>query len=175
LLKLARENKIRNLDQLQQALPATLTPIRWVNAGGQLIRESELQKLIRQIHNGKVKSWHQVHQFYKNQADQYRADTLQHALAALKETTGLSLRRAKKENLAGLLRQSLATKEWMTKEIYASRAKDYANPFRQMVYDSPEEMNAVIGRLQDNSFIKQEKEALKKYRKEIEEMISFLR
>jgi hypothetical protein len=175
LLKLVRENKIRNLDQLQQALPATLTPIRWVNAGGQLIRESELKKLIKHIHSGKVKSWLQVHQFYKHQAEQYPADTLQHALAALKETTGLSLRRTKKENLTGLLRQSLETKEWMTKEIYASRAKDYTNPFRQMVYDSPEEMNAVVGRLQDNSFIKQEKEALKKYRKEIEEMISFLR
>ena len=32
-------------------------------------------------------------------------------------------------------------------------------------------MNAVIGRLQDNSFIRQEKEALKKYRREVDEVI----
>ena len=63
--------------------------------------------------------------------------------------------------MRNLLRQSIGTKEWMTKEIYASRAKDYTNPFRKMVYDPPEEMNAVIGRLQDNSFIRQEKEALR--------------
>ena len=30
----------------------------------------------------------------------------------------------------------VVTKEWMVKGIYESRAKDYANPFRQMVYES---------------------------------------
>jgi hypothetical protein len=59
----------------------------------------------------------------------------------------------------------------MTKQIYASRAKDYTNPFRKMVYDSPEEMNAVVGRLQDNGFIRQEKEVAKKYRKDIEKVL----
>jgi hypothetical protein len=39
-----------------------------------------------------------------------------------------------------------------------------------MVYESPEEMNAVVGRLQDNSFIRQEKEALKKYRAAVQEL-----
>ena len=60
----------------------------------------------------------------------------------------------------------------MTKEIYASRAKDYTNPFRQMVYESTGERDAVIGRLQDNSFIKQEKEALKKYKLQIQGMLT---
>ncbi len=173
LLSLVREKNIRSFLALQQALPANLSLAGWVNAGGQLIRESELQRLIGHIHSGKVKSWEQVHQFYQRQGEQYGADTLQHALAALKTVTGLSLRRAKKEELNNLLQQSLATKEWMTKEIYTSRAKDYTNPFRQMVYESTEEMNAVIGRLQDNSFIRQEKEALKKYRKEVEKIIGF--
>ena len=37
--------------------------------------------------------------------------------------------------------------------------------------ESTEEMNAVVGRLQDNGFIKQEKDALKKYKKEVEELL----
>lgn len=167
LLTLVAEKDIRSFSALQQALPASLALDSWVNAGGQLIRESELQKLIGQIHSGKIKSWEQIHQFYLRQGEQYETDKLKHALAALKIVTGLSLRRAKKEALDNLLQQSLATKEWMTKEIYTSRAKDYTNPFRKMVYESTEEMNAVIGRLQDNSFIRQEKEALKNYRKQI--------
>jgi hypothetical protein len=174
LLHLVRENKIKTFEDLQSALPSNLSLHTWVNAGGQLIRGSELQKLIARIHSGKIKSWEQVHQFYQRQGGQYTTDVLQHALAALKELTGLSLRRSKPEILARLLHQSLATKEWMTKEIYTSRAKDYTNPFRQMVYDSPEEMNAVIGKLQDNSFIRQERENLKKYRKEIEKIMGFL-
>ncbi|HTI89075.1 MAG TPA: DUF4954 family protein [Puia sp.] len=170
VLSLAKNSELRDLAEIQQALPATLTLARWINAGGQLIRETELQKLISQIHNGKVKSWEQIHQFYQKQGEQYEADKLQHALAALKQITGLSLRKAKKEAFGKILQQSLATKEWMTKEIYTSRAKDYTNPFRQMVYESTEERDAVVGRLQDNSFIKQEKEALKKYRRQIEEI-----
>ena len=170
VLSLAKENGLRGLAEIQQNLPSNLTLARWVNAGGQLIRETELQKLITQIHSGKVKSWEQIHQFYQKQGEQYEADKLQHALAALRQVTGLSLRKAKKEAFDKILQQSLATKEWMTKEIYASRAKDYTNPFRQMVYESTEEMNAVVGRLQDNSFIKQEKEALKKYRRQIEQI-----
>jgi len=170
VLSLAKQKGLRGLTEIQQALPSNLTLARWINAGGQLIRESELQKLISQIHSGRVKSWEQIHQFYQQQGEQYEADKLQHALAALKQITGVSLRKTKKETFNKILAQSLATKEWMTKEIYSSRAKDYTNPFRQMVYESTEEMNAVIGRLQDNSFIKQEKEALKKYRRQIEQI-----
>ncbi|HMI60623.1 MAG TPA: DUF4954 family protein [Puia sp.] len=172
VLSLAKENGLRGLAEIQQNLPSDLTLARWINAGGQLIRETQLQKLITQIHSGKVKSWEQIHQFYQKQGEQYEADKLQHALAALRQLTGLSLRRAKKEDFDKILQQSLATKEWMTKEIYASRAKDYTNPFRQMVYESTEERDAVVGRLQDNSFIKQEKEALKKYRRQIEQICS---
>ncbi len=55
----------------------------------------------------------------------------------------------------------------MVDGIYSSRAKDYKNPFRKMVYETNAEMNKVLGRLEDNSFIKQEKAALEQYRKTI--------
>ena len=172
LMRSINENKLRNYAALLQTLPTTLSLQTWVNAGGQLIRKSEKEKLISQIHNGKVKNWEQVHLWYSVQGDNYPADKLAHALAALKTAMGLSLRKDGPEALGHLLRQSVATKEQLVKEIYESRAKDYTNPFRKMVYDSPEEMNAVVGRLQDNSFIRQEKEALKQYRKEVEQIVA---
>jgi hypothetical protein len=171
LLDFIQKNPVKSFDELLQALPATTPFYKWVNAGGQLIRESELKKLIGQIHSGKVRAWEQVHQFYTRQGEQYAADRLVYALAALRAVTGSSLRKIGRDGFAALLRQSIATREWMTKEIYSSRAKDYTNPFRKMVYDSPEEMNAVVGRLQDNGFIRQEKERAKKYRKDIEKVL----
>jgi hypothetical protein len=167
-----RDKDIRSYAALLQTLPTTLSLQTWVNAGGQLIRESEKEKLISQIHNGKVKNWEQVHLWYSTQGENYPADKLTHALAALKTAIGLSLRKDGPEALGHLLRQSVATREQLVKEIYESRAKDYTNPFRKMVYDSPEEMNAVVGKLQDNSFIRQEKEALKQYRKEVEQIVA---
>jgi Domain of unknown function (DUF4954) len=172
LMRSIRENNIRTYPALIQTLPTTLSLQPWLNAGGQLIRESELEKLIGQIHSGKIKNWEQVHSWYTAQGENYPADKLAHALAALKTVTGISLRKDGPAALGHLLRQSVATREQLVKEIYESRAKDYTNPFRKMVYDSTEEMNAVVGKLQDNSFIRQEKEALKKYRKEVEQIVT---
>ncbi|MHA4810529.1 DUF4954 family protein [Flavitalea flava] len=167
LLSLIRSEGISGYDSLLAALPSRISLAPWINAGGQLIRETELQKLLEQIRNGKIKEWEQVHQFYSNQGDQYSRDKLVHALAALKEMQGKSLKQMGKEGLRNLFLQAITTKEWMTAGIYTSRAKDYTNPFRKMVYESTEEMNIVVGALADNSFIRQEKEALKKYRKEV--------
>ena len=167
-------NNITSYDDLQRSLPSNTTLTPWINAGGQLIRESELQRLIQQIKAGKVKEWRQIHQFYTTQGVNYTKDKLQHALAALRQVHGINLRRAKKTVLRELLQKGVATKEWMTRGIYESRAKDYSNPFRKMVYDSMEEMNVVVGSLQDNSFIRQEKTALKNYKKATEDIIRTL-
>jgi Domain of unknown function (DUF4954) len=171
LLDFIRQHDIQSFDNLLKALPANPPLQPWVNVGGQLIRKNELDKLIGQIHAGKIRSWDGVHQFYIRQGDQYAMDKLVHALAALKTIHGQTIKKMGKTGFAELMRDSIATRDWMTKEIYASREKDYTNPFRKMVYDSPEEMNVVVGRLQDNGFIKQEKEAAKKYRKEIEQTL----
>ena len=169
-----RASNITSFDDLQRSLPSNITLAPWINAGGQLIRESELQRLIQQIKTGKVKEWRQVHQFYTTQGVNYPKDKLQHALAALKQVHGINIRRAGRTALHDLIQKGVTTREWMTKGIYESRAKDYSNPFRKMVYDSMEEMNVVVGSLQDNSFIKQERAALKNYKKETEDIIRTL-
>src|ERR1700744_5343180 len=171
LMRLIGERNIGSYNELVAALPASQTLTIWVNVGGQLIRESEVEKFIGAVHNGKIRNWEQVHQWYGAQSEHYAMDKLTHALAALKTVNGISLRKDGPEVLGHLLRQSVATREELTREIYDSRAKDYSNPFRKMVYESTEEMNAVVGRLQDNGFIRQEKEATKKYRKEIEQVL----
>ena len=172
LMLFIKQNSISGYDQLLDLLPANGPIQNWLNVGGQLIRESEMKKFIGQIHSGKVRNWEQVHNWYKQQGERYALDKLTHALAALKAVRGISLKKDGPETLGHLLRQSVATREQFMKEIYDSRAKDYSNPFRKMVYGSTEEMNAVVGRLQDNGFIKQEKEALKKYRQNVEKIVT---
>ena len=56
----------------------------------------------------------------------------------------------------------------MVEKIYDSRSKDYQNEFRKMIYDSEAEMESVIGKLDDNVFIKQQQEELKSFQKQIE-------
>ncbi len=171
LLNCIRSDGPKTYEALEKIIPPSPKLTAWANVGGQLIRDSELKKMLQQIRNGRIKGWDEIHAFYARQGASYPQDTLEHALAALKEAQGISLKRGGRTALKDLLMQSITTKEWMTKGIYSSRAKDYSNPFRKMVYDSPEEMNIVIGSLQDNSFIRQEKLALTQYRKEVEKII----
>ncbi len=173
LLHLIQAEQINSFEELKQSLPSRPVLSSWINAGGQLIRKAELEHFIRQMHNGRIRSWEQVHQFYKKQGDQYPQDKCIHALAALKEVHGLDIKKMDKQQFNDLLIQSTHTKEWMTRGIYDSREKDYTNPFRIMVYENMKEMNAVVGSLQDNTFIKQETKALNQYKKEIKEICNW--
>jgi hypothetical protein len=59
----------------------------------------------------------------------------------------------------------------MCKGIYESREKDYTNPFRKMVYDTKKEMEKVIGKIEDNTFILQQLKELDVYKKEVKGII----
>lgn len=174
ILQLVETNKIKTSAALLEAFPAAGKLQPWINAGGQLIPSSEINKLLEQVRSGKAKNWSTVHNFYKKQAELYPVQKLQHALAALQAVHGIHLKK-NPASLKQLLQQSMYTKEWMVKGIYDSRAKDYTNPFRKMVYENRNEMDTVTGKLESNGFIKQEQENLVAYKKEIQHLIRIFR
>jgi hypothetical protein len=175
LLQHIAASNIKTFDQLLQSLPSKTGISEWMNVGGQLILRSEIDKLIKQVNAGRVKDWESVHDFYVQQGKNYATEKLAHAMAAIKEVFGINIRKASPAIIKGLLHQSITTREWMVKEIYESRAKDYRNPFRKMVYETTEAMNKVIGKLESNSFIKQEQKALEAYKKDIQQLVTKLK
>lgn len=166
LLAFIDKEKIGSFDQL---LKTTGKPVRneWMNIGSQLVPKPAINTLIRNIHNGKINSWDEVHTFYKESSEQYNQNKRQHAFASMLELLQLNPDGFTKKIFLQLLQQTVATKEWMVKGIYESREKDYASPFRQMVYESQKEMEKVIGKLKDNSFIKQQQDELVQFKKQV--------
>jgi hypothetical protein len=175
LLEHISTNNIKTHEQLIESLPSKTAIAPWMNVGGQLILRSEIDKLNKQIVSGKIKDWNAVHAFYVQQGKSYAAEKLAHAMAAVIEVFDINLKKASPGIVKTLLLQSITTKEWMVKEIYDSRAKDYRNPFRKMVYETTEAMNKVVGKLEDNSFIKQEQQALEDYKTAIHELVTKLK
>ncbi len=167
LLDMISEQQIRSIDALRSALPARTKRTEWINIGGQLITTADHHQLKEKIKTGKIKSWDDVHAQYSSMGNKYLTQKRAHALASLAEITELSLKKIDSQKLGLLLNNALTTKEWMTKGIYDSRAKDYQNPFRKMVYESFEEMNAVVGKLEDNSFIKQQLAELTSFKQQV--------
>lgn len=145
----------------------------WLNAGGQLIPEAEIHRLIRDIENGKLENgWLQVHAFYKAQAALYPTRKLRHALRALMEIRGFAAAAVDGPLIRELLTLAADIKSWIATSVYASKAKDYENPFRTMVYTSTEEMEAVVGALKDNPFINEQLKDAEAFKSTVGQLIN---
>lgn len=168
------EHNLSGFEQLQDTLPARQVLTKWMNIGGQLIPQPEVDKLLKNIQSNKAKGWSDVHGFYEQQGTSYKQQKLFHAIAAFKESHGINLKKVSESVFINLLRKNITIREWMVDQIRESRSKDYNNPFRKMVYESDEEMNKILGSLEENSFIKQEVQSLSSYRKTIENIIKKL-
>jgi hypothetical protein len=142
------------------ALKSSAKDMQWTNVGGQLMPTKTVQTLLNQIKNDTISEWDQVHEFYQTASAKYPQQKTAHALAALELITGKKLATIKTATLVDLLDKYLTIKADITESILYTRSKDYKNPFRKMVYENEEEMNKVIGNIDNNSFINEQKELL---------------
>jgi Domain of unknown function (DUF4954) len=175
LISHLQKNKFASFDEFKKSLSAKIQRSQWLNIGGQLIQKTAIEALKRSIKSGKIKSWDQIHDFYRIQGEAYATDKLNHSYTSLLETLNITPKQFTASLFKQLLQQTLDTKEWMCKGIYNSRAKDYSNPFKKMVYDTNEEMNSVIGRLEENGFIQQQLSELDEMKKQVKAVIRRLK
>jgi hypothetical protein len=167
LARFIEDNDIKKIEDLQNALPSRLTRNEWLNAGGQLMTQADINTLKNKVREGKIKSWDQLHNAYSGLGKKYLQQKSIHALASLFEINGLQAKTLTKKDLNNFFTSLLETKEWITEKIYQSRAKDYSNPYRKMSYDTQEEMEKVVGSLANNSFIRNQQRELKAFRTKI--------
>ena len=138
----------------------------WLNMGGQLMLKEDVESLKQRIKSNKIKSWDAVHDYYKTINEKYLQDKLEHALACLQSISPDN--KIDQQMMSSWLDQAILTKKWMVKNIETSRQKDYSNEFRKMVYDNDDEMKQVLGNIDDNSFIREQKKQLKQFIEKIE-------
>lgn len=168
-------NKFSSFDEFKKSIPLKIQRAKWLNIGGQLMTTQDVDKLKNNIRKNKINSWGQVHDYYKHNGSGYAKDKLIHAYTSLLEIENITSKQFTKDVFIKLLEKSVVTRNWMGKEIYTSRAKDYSNPFRKMVYESNNEMNAVIGRLEDNKFIQDQLAETDRYKKIVKGIINKLK
>jgi hypothetical protein len=163
-------HSIQSFEELHQALPQEIARTEWVNVGGQLLPEASLATLLSDIKKQNINSWNEVHNFYQRNGRIYQEQKLQHAYASLLELLDIDHAGFTAEHFSLLMQQALQFKAWMVENIAESRAKDYHNEFRRMVYNNEKEMENVIGKLDDNVFINQQKEELEKFKSSVQKI-----
>ena len=167
LMECIEKNKLNSVEEIQNFFSKKITRTEWVNAGGQLIQKNEMDNLRKKIREGKIQSWEHLHKIYEELAENYRQQKIMHAVASLCEIKNLKPEELTKEDLNNLFNYAIETKEWIAEKIYESRAKDYSNPFRKTVYENDMEMDKVLGRLEDNSFIGNQRDELNIFKNKI--------
>jgi hypothetical protein len=136
---------------------------RWVNCGGQVMAAEDLEILRAEIKSGKLDSWEAVHARYNELWSRYPEQKARYALHALERALGSPVQSMDRRAWKPLLSAAKASFSYICESSYASRQKDYEDPFRRMVYESDEEMLAVLGKVEDNSFLVDLKRETKAY------------
>lgn len=160
-------HKIDSLTALQSALPARNKLNEWMNIGGQMIPSEDVKKALKQVTSGGIDSWDDLHDWYRQEGENYAEKRTRHALAAFKKLTGLQLNNLDGEKLGNLMDEAYQTRKWLSEKVYESRAKDFENPFKTMLYDNAEEMKEVLGSMEDNEYIEFEKKDLAAFKSKI--------
>lgn len=142
----------------------------WENAGGQVIPSEKIKELFEAIKNGTVNNWESVHQFYKFCECAYEQYKVRYALYLLEQLYSRPI----EEFSVDLYRNITDDVSIVAYDIFnaslKSREKDYKDYYRSMVYHSENELNAVIGPLEDNSFLRQLRSDTEEFTKKIREI-----
>jgi len=125
----------------------------WMNLGGQLVPDEEIDTLRADIRSGELSSWDAVHDRYDQLWERYPRHKQRHAFAVYVQLLGSD--EPDLPQWSAFLDQAVAIQELVRDRVYESRAKDYANPFRRATYRNDQEMTAALGTIDDNSFVKQ--------------------
>lgn len=116
---------------------------KWVNIGGQIVSQPDMERLIADVENGSLSSWEEIRRRMDDLWESYPRQKQQHAykvLCFLAESKTLT------EDLwQKFLYQESQISTYIQQQIVATRHKDEVNPFRQMTYWDQDECEAVLG------------------------------
>jgi hypothetical protein len=146
----------------------------WENIGGQLIPQPVLEELIRDVCEHRIDSWAELHRAYDAAWKEYPQHKTAHALYCLLHSYELGPEDLTPELIGRALKESVEIARELLGRAYASRRKDYDNPYRQATFRNPVEMEAVWGKLEEISFLKSYTEEIETYCREVEEQLSCL-
>jgi hypothetical protein len=116
---------------------------------------SRLQTFLARIEAGEYPSWEALHAAYRGFSASYPDDRLGSAWSILGYLYPSPGRKGPSpEGLASALGDLAKLGEFVETAVFKSRAKDWSNSFRKATYRSEAEMIAVLGRPEDNGFVR---------------------
>jgi hypothetical protein len=163
----AREILEAETAALEARLAATGREKKWENLGGQIAPRSKVDELVARARAGAIRDWNAMHEGYERIADSYAADKAAHAWACMRLSRGGDAKSA----LRGALEELAELSKKVENEVYATRAKDFANRFRRATFESDAEFEAVMGTAEGNPFVQKARAEMKRLRERVDTLL----
>ena len=127
----------------------------WENLGGLLVSKNRMDILLNSIIEGCCPTWPDLHSRYADLSLVYLEDRRSYAWAILRMLYPIeNQKRPSIVELKYAIRDLEPLVSYVEAGVWKSKAKDWDNPFRKATFRSEEEMAAVLGRPEKNSFVK---------------------
>ena len=116
---------------------------KWVNIGGQIVSQADMEALIAAVEGGKLNSWDDVNSWLDSLWANYPAQKVRHAYQTL---CWLAKSPVIDESQWNAYRgRHVEIERFIADQIRVTRHKDDVNPFRNMTYWDSAERDAVLG------------------------------
>ena len=113
----------------------------------------DLDALRNDICEGKLDSWKAIHERYNELWSRYPEDKLNHAVHCLCDVMGVKVMTP--DTWLQALAYGERIQRRIAEQVYTSRKKDHDNVFRACTCRNDEELKAVFGDVDENSFVRQ--------------------
>ena len=168
LMEFCNESAYESLNfEIIEKIRAIPLYTEWENVGGQIIPSEKIQELFEKIKNREIENWDQVHDFYNLAEAAYSLYKVRYSLYLLEFLYCCPIEDFSVDLYRNITDDVFIVACDMYKAALKSREKDYTDYYRNMTYRSKEEMEAVIGSLDDNSFLKKMHEETEVFTKSI--------
>ncbi|MDE5899232.1 MAG: DUF4954 family protein [Treponemataceae bacterium] len=126
----------------------------WQNLGGQIVPQKKVDALFDALKSGGISSWQGVHDFYDRCWTEYGDDKAAYAVWLLEYLYERPAPSFGSGVWAELLDDVMSFSGDMYASSVSSREKDFTNRFRRMTYRNSAEMEAVLGSVDGNDFLR---------------------
>ena len=148
--------------------------VSWENVGGQVIPTERIKTLLQGINEGVISSWNDVHCFYDECNENYLNDKVRYAIYLLEYLYSKPLFDFDADVYENILHDVNEISTFIYESAVKSRRKDYHDEFRKITYRNEKEMDAVVGKLEDNDFLQELKKQTDSFKNELKDFFKAL-
>ena len=133
----------------------------WINLGGQLMPGEDVEQLRKDINEGRLNTWEEIHQRYNQLWEHYKEEKLRHSYLSLLYL--LQCENLSRDTWNDVLQQAIDIQQYICDQVYITRKKDYENPYRNATFRNEAEKLAVVGTIDEVGFVQQIREETVSY------------